>query len=238
MNDADTYRLLSNFTHQVINPLNGVIGTLDNIVDGTISKENIVQRVNSARGQLECTTGLVRNLAYFAEFSAGNEKAPLKNDKICVIPQLLIEAAQFYQEQAKVNKIRIELDDKSFQLAVRGNPDLLRQVFMNIFDNAVKYGEHNSLVNIKYWHKKNPEQIIITISGKSVGFSKAERIFDLGVRGRAACARTSSGSGIGLSICGLIINNVFKGSIIGECARSTNISTFTIRLKGGFDNAK
>ena len=238
MEDAHIYRLLSNFTHQVINPLNGVIGTLDNIVDGTISAQNTLQRVNSSRAQLECTVGLIRNLAYFAEFSAGNENAPLKVDKVCIIPQLLIEAAQFYQEQAKLDKMRIELNEKSHQLAVRGNPDLLRQVFMNIFDNAVKYGEPGSLVNVKYWHKQSPEQVIITIDGKSVGFDRSEKIFELGYRGRSARARTSSGSGIGLSICELIISNVFKGKITGECASATNITTFTIRLPGGFDNER
>ena len=45
--------LLANFVHQVVNPLNGVIGTLDNLIDGTISEERRMQRTTAARGQLE-----------------------------------------------------------------------------------------------------------------------------------------------------------------------------------------
>ena len=56
--------LLANFTHQVINPLNGVVGTLDNIIDGTIGPDRREQRTRAARGQLENCITLIRNLAY------------------------------------------------------------------------------------------------------------------------------------------------------------------------------
>ena len=41
--------LLSNFVHQIINPLNGVIGTLDNIIDGTVPSERRDQRLKAVR---------------------------------------------------------------------------------------------------------------------------------------------------------------------------------------------
>jgi hypothetical protein len=45
--------LLSNFVHQVINPLNGVVGTLDNLIDGTIRDPGRrQQRLEALRAQL------------------------------------------------------------------------------------------------------------------------------------------------------------------------------------------
>lgn len=111
--NSETLHLLSNFTHQVINPLNGVIGTLDNIIDGTVSQDKSELRIRSARGQLECTVSLIRNLAFFAEYTADYAKiARGKGNKICVVPQLLIEAAQFFQEQGRNKGVAIEVEDR------------------------------------------------------------------------------------------------------------------------------
>ena len=43
---------LANFVHQVVNPLNGIAGTLDNIADGVYKGDDIKRKANSARGQL------------------------------------------------------------------------------------------------------------------------------------------------------------------------------------------
>lgn len=70
LNEDYVLYLLSNFTHQIINPLNGVIGTVDNLLDGTTPHEKFPVRLQSIRGQLECTVSLIRNLAFFAQYTA------------------------------------------------------------------------------------------------------------------------------------------------------------------------
>ncbi|MEN6424339.1 MAG: HAMP domain-containing sensor histidine kinase [Phycisphaerales bacterium] len=234
--DATIY-LLSNFTHQVINPLNGVIGTIDNMLDGTVPPDKLSTRLSGVRGQLQCTVSLIRNLAFFAQYTADYAKIKQeKMDKICIIPQLVIEAPTFYQEQARQKNIAIELRERWNQFAVRGNPDLLRQVLMNIFDNGVKYGLPDTVIEIRDWIQKTTGDMIITVSGPSVGFKKDEDIFALGVRGEAAKHVLSSGTGIGLHVCRLIIENVFGGEIRGEHASKSGMTTFEIRLPGGFLN--
>jgi signal transduction histidine kinase len=114
--------LLSNFVHQIINPLNGVIGTLDNIIDGTVPTERRDQRLRAVRAQLELSVLLVRNLAYFAKIStipgALEEADP---SKTCVIPQLVIEAAQFFQDLAsqRVSKSTLKIGVLSMLCAAR-----------------------------------------------------------------------------------------------------------------------
>jgi len=236
LSDDKTIYLLANFTHQVINPLNGVLGTLDNIIDKTVPPDRVETRLRSARGQLECTVSLVRNLAFFAQYTANyNEVVKGKADKTCVVPQVLIEAAQFFQEQGRENSNAIEINERWKQIAVKGNPDLVRQVFMNIFDNGVKYGLPNEKIEVNYWIKNNTREVIVEIFGKSVGFNQDEDIFALGTRGKAAQEKTSSGTGLGLNICKLIVENVFGGKIAGEHSRATMVTKFTIWLPGGYE---
>ena len=231
--------LIANLTHQAINPLNGVIGTLDNIIKGVVTEEKRMQRITSARSQLEYTVTLLRNLAYFAQYSGedieGYKIKTKSEHKICVIPQVIIEAIQFFQEQAKYMNISIELENPRDQNCVNGDPDLLRQVFMNIFDNSVKYGLPYSRVIIKDWIQKRTNNLMISIEGESVTFENSEDIFSLGTRGKNAKERTSAGSGLGLYICQLIIEKLFDGTISAFCGGDKpNRVVFELRLSGGF----
>lgn len=236
INSNYTLALISNITHQAINPLNGVIGTLDNIIDGTIDSSRREQRLKGARAQLEYTVSLIRNLAYFAQYGTDATPDPkFKTTRTCVIPQLLIEAALFFQEQGANNHVGIEVIDRHNQFAVHGDPELLRQVFMNIFDNFVKYGEYGSNVEVRYWIQRKTGDLIATFTGLSTPFDQHEDIFAVGVRGKSAIAKTSSGSGLGLHICKLIIERLFKGIISAVYMSDKGLAEFQLRIPGAFE---
>ncbi len=226
--------LIANITHQAINPIGGVIGTLDNIIDGTISDDRKDQRLRSARAQLEYTVSLIRNLAFFAQYGGEEGHITNRSIKTTVIPQNLIEAAMFFQEQGANRGIHIEVMDRNIQTAVRGDPDLMRQVFMNIFDNYIKYSLGNTPVVAKHWIQRKTGDLIIRIEGKSIPFDANENIFLLGVRGRFAEGTTSSGSGLGLHICKLIVEKVFHGKISASYIHDSKLATFEIRVPNGF----
>ncbi|HEX2206151.1 MAG TPA: HAMP domain-containing sensor histidine kinase [Longimicrobium sp.] len=227
------FHLLANFVHQVINPLNGVIGTLDNIIDGTVPAIKRDQRLRAVRAQLEWSVLLVRNLAYFTKISL-NPGASIEPDRsrTCVIPQLVIEAAQFFQEPGLSRGVTIHLEDRTTQYAVPGAPDLLRQVFMNLFDNAVKYADEESDVRIRPWIQKKTGHLLLEIENKGAGFSRveSERLFEVGFRGVEAEKRVASGTGLGLYICRRIMEDVHDATIEAEHSKATRTTTFRLRF--------
>ena len=94
--------LMSNFVHQVVNPLNAVCGTLDNIMSGDTPKGSIMQRIGASRGQIEYCVELIRNLAFLAEYTRDPEAYRHRHPgKVTVIPQVLIQAALFFQEMGR-----------------------------------------------------------------------------------------------------------------------------------------
>jgi len=224
--------LLANFVHQIVNPLNGVIGTVDNLIDGSVPSEKREQRLRATRAQLEFAVMIVRNLAYFTEQSLTPGKLPQRDlSKTCVIPQLVIEAALFFQESGISRGIKIELTDPRTQYAITGSPELIRQVFMNIFDNAVKYSDAGTEVTVKTHVQKKTKNLIIEISNIGPGFTSEESrtIFDPGVRGSEARKLIASGTGLGLYICKMIVEDYHKGEVEAEYSRATR--TVTIRLR-------
>jgi K+-sensing histidine kinase KdpD len=229
-----TMHLIANITHQAINPIGGVIGTLDNIIDGTISDDRRDQRLRSARAQLEYTVSLIRNLAFFAQYGGDDISIHRTSIKTTVVPQNLIEAAMFFQEQGQNRGIRIEVADRNIQNSIKGDPDLMRQVFMNIFDNYIKYAKDDAVVEVRHWIQRKTSDLIISINGVSTPFDSTEDIFALGVRGKHAEHTTSAGSGLGLHICKLIVNKVFNGKISASYIHSSGIANFEIRIPNGF----
>ncbi|WP_439397643.1 sensor histidine kinase [Bradyrhizobium sp. PMVTL-01] len=223
--------LMSNFVHQVVNPLNAVCGTLDNIVKGDVPQGSIKQRIAASRGQIEYCVELIRNLAFLAEYT----RDPVlyrerHHGKITVIPQVLIQAALFFQETARKKKMKIHMVDRDTQYKIKADPDLLRQVFINLFDNGVKYAHQSSDITVRTHIQKKSGDLLIEVINQSDPIPKElwDKIFEAGFRGENAQKLIASGTGLGLYICRLILS-VYDGSISYAATRS-NESIFTIRL--------
>lgn len=232
-NELFDLHVLSNFIHQIINPLNGVIGTVDNLIDGTIQDDRRDQRLRAVRAQLEWAVVLVRNLAFFTKTAlspGGSPDADLS--RTCVIPQSIIEAAQFFQEAGVSRGIKIELTDRTTQYAVKGSPDLLRQVFMNLIDNAVKYSDPDTTIQITPRVQKRTNTLLIEVTNIGIGFSidETSQLFDEGFRGEQAKNIVASGTGLGLHICKLIIESVHAGKLDADYSKEKRMATFRIRF--------
>jgi K+-sensing histidine kinase KdpD len=190
--------LMSNFVHQVVNPLNAVCGTLDNIAKGDVPVGSIKQRVRASRSQIE----------YCIE----------------LIPAL------FFQEMARKKNMKIHLSNREIQYRVRGDSALLRQVFINVFDNCVKYGRQSTDITVNVHIQKTTNDLMIEIInvGDQVPRDLWERIFEAGFRGENARQLVATGTGLGLYICRSILA-VYKGAITYR-ARANSESIFTIRI--------
>lgn len=224
--------LLANFVHQVVNPLNGVAGTLDNLAHGVIvEEERRLQRLNAARAQLEQCITLIRNLAFLAQGSGGVAD---QDQRKIVLPQVIIESAMFFQEDGKSKQIEISLLDRVTQNTIKGHPELIRQVLMNIFDNFIKYGKRGAPVEVNQRIQRSTGMALIEIRGLSaypVDQEDLDRIGTLGFRGKNAKKIVASGSGLGMYICRKIVEG--EGGSLHMEAGAQGKMLFLIKLPTG-----
>lgn len=229
---------IANFVHQVVNPLNGVIGTLDNIVDGTYAGDTATRKLNACRAQVEQCVTLIRNLAFLSEYFGEDVPSPslkaIRTDVRSVLPQVVIEAMQFFQVSADRRNIKLNLTDRDTQYKVYIRPELLKQVFINLFDNWVKYGIDSATVEVipRVNAKGN---LMIEMSGRSIGFNNndADKIFEFGYRAASAESKIAQGSGIGLFICKQIITRELNGKISAVHSSGQAVTTFRIAIPEG-----
>ena len=225
--------LVANFTHQIVNPLSGVLGTINNLVNNRITGARREQRLRAVQAQISHIIELVRNLAYLSQITTTAGRESLRDlGKRTDVPRVILEAAMFFQEMARDKGMEINLSDKITRYSVKGPPDLLRQVFTNLFENAVKYGDASEIIWIKPHAQKKTGNLIIEITNKGPGFKSIEKdsIFERGFRGEAAKSKSASGSGIGLFICREILDLGFEGTIEGEHSTDQRKTTFRVRF--------
>lgn len=142
--------------------------------------------------------------------------------------ELLEECADRISVQVTERDGSIDFNLTADNDALLGDRDLLQNVFLNLFDNAVKYSESAPEITIKTQNVNG--HLSVSISDKGIGMTKEEQkhIFDRYYRAPTGDLHNVKGFGIGLSYSKMIIDS-HKGSINVLSKRNFG-STFTIIL--------
>lgn len=122
-------------------------------------------------------------------------------DTIDILAELT-ETVLIYQERARALGITLNYYEPVMLPFVNGDKNRLRQVFINIVDNAIKYSDKGDTVSVEAYEQNN--DICISVSDTGIGISKEDlpkvktKFFKAN--------QTRRGSGIGLAVADEIIS--------------------------------
>ena len=111
------------------------------------------------------------------------------------------DVVELYQPVAEEHGLTLEMSAQG-AVAVQGNRQLLLQAVANLIDNAVKYGEGGNRIQVEV--AAQPEGPSISVADDGPGIPAAERGHVLERFVRLDASRTTSGSGLGLSLVAAI----------------------------------
>jgi len=114
------------------------------------------------------------------------------------------------------------------EIVLRGNKIQLRQLLMNLIDNAIKYTPNCGKVTLNSSREEGMAKISVTDSGIGIPGGDLEKIFDRFYRVDKARSREMGGTGLGLSIAKWIAE-LHHGRIEVKSSASAG-STFTLVL--------
>ena len=121
-------------------------------------------------------------------------------DTIDILAELT-ETVLIYQERARALGIKLDYYEPQMLSFVYGDKNRLRQVFINIVDNAIKYSDKGDTVSVEAYEEEG--EICISISDTGIGISK-EDLPKIKTKFFKA-NHTRRGSGIGLAVADEII---------------------------------
>ena len=113
-------------------------------------------------------------------------------------------------------------------IAFRGDEDLLRRMFMNLLDNAIKYTPAGGSVSVELACEPSSVKIIVSDTGIGIPADQVPHIFERFYRVDKARSRADGGSGLGLAIAKWVAE-AHKGSI-DLISHSDHGSKFTVSL--------
>ena len=109
------------------------------------------------------------------------------------------------------------------------DPNRLKQVLLNLIDNAVKYSEPNSPVILNVYQKGGEAIIQVCDEGKGIPLSQQAKIFERFYRGDEARNRSGNGAGLGLSIVQTLVEGM--GGNIQVYSKLDQGSVFTVKFQ-------
>jgi signal transduction histidine kinase/tetratricopeptide (TPR) repeat protein len=203
-------QLLSNTTHELLTPLNGIIGLSESLIvreSDTETKETMALISKSGR-ELE---KLVHNILDLSNLTTDNMAL---NFEQLNINQTCTEVITLLEPAAKEKKIKLEFYGHDKKLLVKADEVRMRQVIFILISNAIKFTESGS---VKLESSKNDQDIIIKISDKGIGIpkEKLQSIFEAFEQVDGTSTRVHGGAGLGLAITKKLVE-LHQGRIWAE----------------------
>jgi two-component system sensor histidine kinase SenX3 len=171
-----------------------------------------------------------RTIDDLLELSRLEVASGLSNERVEVSP-FLAEAVDRVRPAAEQRSIEIELDEVPGRLCVVGERRQLVSAVTNLVDNAVKYSETGSPVEVRARTDGTWVDVIVRDHGIGIPSRDLERIFERFYRVDRARSRETGGTGLGLAIVRHVASN-HRGEVRVESREGTG-STFTLRLPAG-----
>ena len=217
---------ISSVSHELRTPLTAIKGWAemleDSSKDRTIDSKTLERGMGVIIGETERLSVMVEELLDFSRLQSGRMiLQPMKLDIIAEIS----EAVLTFEQRAIREKKDLIYNENDDIIPVMGDKNRLRQVFVNIIDNALKYSDEGGSVTISAERSENGfVDIAVKDTGIGIPADQLEKVKTKFFKGNA----TRRGSGIGLAVADEIIR-MHGGEILLDSIEGEG-TTVTIRL--------
>jgi signal transduction histidine kinase len=188
-------------SHELKTPLTVMRGELETALREenltSIQKERLLSQID----EIERLAKIVDGLTLLTKADAGQIKL---NFEPVRLDELVRESFADAKILAQPQNIRVSLDTCE-EIKISGDRHRLRQLLLNLTDNAVKYNQPNGIVNISLRCIDGFAELKIENMGAGVAAKLQPRVFERFFRGDTSHSNTIEGCGLGLSIAQWIV---------------------------------
>ncbi|WP_377478467.1 MAG: sensor histidine kinase [Microcoleus anatoxicus] len=241
---------LRNISHELRTPLNGIIGFLQIVRDGYCDDReeemDFLQRAHDSAMQL---LNIINDILDIAKIESGSFSLMFE---VIDMTEVLEDAIELQAILIKEKGLKLHLPLARPPITVYADPEKLKQVFLNVLSNAVKFTELGSItisINLESNKIKTPDQlngnlgenttslsedpesVVVTIKDTGIGIDpeQQQKLFQPFVMVDGSTTRKFGGNGLGLAISRKIMESM-RGSITIHSAGINQGATVVISL--------
>ncbi len=202
LQNAETMKndFISSVSHELRTPLTAIRGWGETAKMSLGSDEELVARgLDVVLSEADRLSGLVEDLLDFSRMQSG--RMIVNNVMPTDVSELLCKVSDMYTELAIKQGIELSYTPPVQSSIVMSDPDRLKQVFINVIDNAVKYTEKGGLVLVAQTREEGCVRIVVKDTGVGIPAEDLDHVKEKFFKSN----KTVRGSGIGLAVADEII---------------------------------
>jgi histidine kinase len=187
--------LISNVMHELRTPLTGLEGYLEGLMDGVFASEpeTFVQMSHEVRRLKR----LVNDLQSLSQVESGRISLQMETFDLVPVAERIINQLMPQAVAQDMELVRIVPQNPVIVLA---DPDRTAQILVNMLGNAIRYTPDAGCITITVTQSKHTVQVEVSDDGIGIPADALPYIFERFFRVDRSRARSSGGSGIGLTI--------------------------------------
>ena len=192
---------LAVMSHEIRTPMNGVIGMINLLSDTTLT-ETQRDYLNTIRTSGEALLKVINDILDFSKIESG--KMPLENSPFR-IRQCVEEAIDLFATQIRAKQLEVAyLIEAGVPANLMGDVMRLRQIFVNLVGNAIKFTAQGEIViNVKCEHQDDDGcHLLFSVADTGIGIAPeaAGLLFQSFQQVDSSTTRRYGGTGLGLAI--------------------------------------
>ena len=189
------FDFFANVSHELRTPITVMRAYTESLVDGVVTEPEKVRRYHERMlGECQGMERLVGDLLLLSKMQ--NPDFAIEKEPINLV-QIFEDLKKSAWAIGKEKNITAELYTELPVIMMYGDYDRLRQMFLVILDNAVKFSPENSVVHIRITCE---EQILVSIRDEGVGIGEEEQKYIFEKFYKSRLRQNAKGSGLGLAI--------------------------------------
>lgn len=215
-------QFVANVSHELKTPLTSIIGFSETLkdVEDEETKNKFLNIINEEANRL---TRLINDILVLSDIENNKNKTIEKVD----LNESIEDVFELMKSSAKIKNIEMIINGDKLPW-IYGNKDEIKQMLINLVDNAIKYNNTHGCVLIQKKKTDNYCEIFIKDTGCGIPKEHIERLFERFYRVDKARSRAEGGTGLGLAIVKHIVLSL-KGTIDVESEIGKG-STFVIKI--------
>jgi heavy metal sensor kinase len=217
-------RFSADASHELRTPLTVLRGELELVLERRAKAEETRETIASALEEVDRLTKIVESLLAISRLDAG--EARMEQARVD-LGELVATTADQMRLLAEDKNISVRCVAKA-RVEVEGDRSRLKQVIVNLLDNAIKYTPENGRVQVKVSATNGNAVLEIEDSGAGIPSDALPHIFSRFFRADKARSRSLGGAGLGLSIVKAICTA--HGGKVEAQSKEGNGSCFRVEL--------
>lgn len=233
-NEAKT-RFLFNMSHDIRTPMNAIMGFSDLLEKHIDEKEKVLDYINKIKSSSAFLLSLINYVLEMARIESG--KVVLRTETRC-LTELINSLTDVFEPEVRKKQITYSCKMDIKHQYVMGDETKVREIFINIIGNSLKYTQKGGMVSVKVteipFEKEGYTSYKIVIEDNGIGMSEEylPHIFEEFSREKTSTESKVIGTGLGLPIVKSLVT-LMGGSIevesqLGEGTKTTVILPFQI----------